>query len=364
MIISDRPFSLERPPSLKLILKVGGGNCSTPEHGSSESPVYGVQPENLGLLLDYPEKHKKSKKKKRKKEKRHKHHKEKRRHRDEPENGDEDLGDESSQEDMSINDDSAQYQEHVLKYAGPLGSHSPHTMSKLALPPMKSPHLEAFTPPSVSLTCEASPSMSSVKSDGMKSPSSTSDAGSREPRMCVLKLKQSKSPLSKLLDHLLRALEKKDPHQFFAWPVTNDIAPGYSTIITNPMDFLTVRQKVEDCMYTTMQEFGDDFKLMCENAIKYNHVDTVYHKAAKRLLHVGARMLQPENLVRSLRPLASYMRELSQKELGFDMATQLEHNENDSQIGDSADEGMSVGGDEGNSAQLEEDERRRAIRYD
>lgn len=100
---------------------------------------------------------------------------------------------------------------------------------------------------------------------------------------------------------------------------------------------------------------------MCENAIKYNHVETVYHKAAKRLLHVGARMLQPENLMRSLRPLSGYMRELSPKELGFDL-TQTYHHENDSQIGDSADEGMSIGADEGNAAQLEEDERRRTIR--
>lgn len=351
---------MDRPPSLKLILKVGGGNCSTPEHGSGESPVYGVQPENLGLLLDYPEKHKKSKKKKRKKEKRHKHHKEKRRHRDEePENG-EYAGDESSQGDMSINDDSVQYQEHMMKYSALLNVNSPQTMSKLALPlTMKSPHLEPFTPPSVPLTCEASPSVSSIRSDSMKSPSSTSDTSGREPRTCVLKLKQSKSPLSNLLEHLLRALEKKDPHQFFAWPVTDDIAPGYSSIITSPMDFLTIRQKVEDSLYLSLVEFGDDFKLMCENAIKYNHVETVYHKAAKRLLHVGTRMLQPENLTRSLRPLASYMRELTQKELGFDL-TQAHHNEIDSQLGDSGDEGLSMGGDD--VVHDEEDERRRAIR--
>lgn len=36
----ERLFSLERPPGLKLILKVGGSN-STPEHGS-DSPAYGI----------------------------------------------------------------------------------------------------------------------------------------------------------------------------------------------------------------------------------------------------------------------------------------------------------------------------------
>lgn len=370
---SDRPFCLERPPSLKLILKVGGGNSSTPEYGSSESPVYGVQPENLGLLMDYPERHKKSKKKKKKKdrEKKHKHHKEKRRNRDESdERGGGGTGelDDSSQEDFSVNEDSAQFQnENMMKYnSGALDTNIPSSglgSQMLMLPlPLKSLDLEPFTPPSVPLTSEQSPSMSSVKSESIKSPSSMSDTSGREPRTCVLKLKQSKSPLSKVLDHLLRILEKKDPHQFFAWPVTDDIAPGYSSIISNPMDFLTIRQKVEENQYTSFQEFGDDFRLMCENAIKYNHIETVYHKAAMRLLHTGVKMLQPANLMRTLRPLQAYMQELSQLELGFDLS-QSEHHETDQNAIDSADEGMS-GAEEINLAQLEEEEKRRNIRLE
>lgn len=373
MFVSDRPFSLERPPSLKLILKVGGGNSSTPEYGSSESPVYGVQPENIGLQMDYPERHKKSKKKKKKKdrEKKHKHHKEKRRNRDDSADercdnvggGGTNDGEDSSQEDFSVNEDSAQFQNAPTSVT--MDSQSPASVSSarpslLALP-LKSPDLGGpFTPPSVPLLSEQSPSVSSVRSDSMKSPSSTSDASGREPRTCVLKLKQSKSPLSKVLHHLLRLLEKKDPHQFFAWPVTDDIAPGYSSIISNPMDFLTIRQKVDDNQYTSLQEFGDDFRLMCDNAIKYNHVETVYHRAAKRLLHIGLKMLQPENLMRTLRPLQGYMEELSMLELGFDMTS--EPNDGHDNAIDSADEGMSTGAEEINIAQLEEEEKRRTIR--
>ncbi|MHC5848197.1 bromodomain-containing protein, partial [Streptococcus pyogenes] len=91
--------------------------------------------------------------------------------------------------------------------------------------------------------------------------------------------------------------EKRDPHQFFAWPVTDDIAPGYSSIITKPMDFSTIRQKIDDSEYASLTEFTDDFKLMCENAILYNHVDTVYHKAAKRLFQVGIKHLSPDSLM-------------------------------------------------------------------
>ncbi|CAD6999761.1 unnamed protein product [Ceratitis capitata] len=192
-----------------------------------------------------------------------------------------------------------------------------------------------------------------------KTPSSSSESG-REPRTCVLKLKQQKSPLNKLLDHLLRFLEKRDPHQFFAWPVTDDIAPGYSSIITKPMDFSTIRQKIDDSEYGTLTEFTDDFKLMCENAIRYNHVDTVYHKAAKRLLQVGTKHLMPENLMRSLKPLSGYMRDLTAKELGFDLHGDFGNYDHHNI--DSADEGASTGAEEQTAAQLEEEEKRRAIR--
>lgn len=74
----------------------------------------------------------------------------------------------------------------------------------------------------------------------------------RELRTCVIKKLQERSPLSKALDHLLGLLEKKDPQNFFAWPVTENIAPGYSTIISNPMDFSTMRQKIEDNQYSNL----------------------------------------------------------------------------------------------------------------
>lgn len=34
-----------------------------------------------------------------------------------------------------------------------------------------------------------------------------------------------------------------------------------------------------------------DFKVMCENAMIYNKPDTIYHKAARKLLHSGMKVL-------------------------------------------------------------------------
>lgn len=351
---------MERPPSLKLILKVGTGNSSTPEYASSESPpVYGgIQPESLGLLVDYPERHKKSKKKKKKKdrEKKHKHHKEKRRHRDESRDRTENEQDESSQEDFSINEDSAQFQsDSTLRHYPVLSdSASPASISVSRTPlltlPLKSPILDP-------LANEPSPGMSSVRSDGLKSPSSISDSG-RDARNYMLKMRSK--PLGKLLNHLLSLIEKKDTQQFFAWPVSDDIAPGYSNIIANPMDFFTIRSKIEEGKYQALTEFIDDFKLICLNAIQYNQEDTVYHIAAKKLLHVGLKMLKPGNLVR-LKPLQIYFQELTPTELGFDLSQS--HHDNDlNMLIDSADESTSNGVDEVNIAQLEEEVKRQNIR--
>jgi bromodomain-containing protein 7/9 len=78
---------------------------------------------------------------------------------------------------------------------------------------------------------------------------------SREPRSCVLRQRQERSPLQKLLDYLLKGLEKRDPQQFFAWPVTDHIAPGYSQIIHQPMDFSTMKQKIDENQYSALNEY-------------------------------------------------------------------------------------------------------------
>ncbi|KAL4713916.1 hypothetical protein ACJJTC_015570 [Scirpophaga incertulas] len=150
------------------------------------------------------------------------------------------------------------------------------------------------------------------------SPGPNSPASHREPRTCVLKASQKRRPLSRLLEQLLRNLEKKDPNQFFAWPVNDNFAPGYSTIIKKPMDFSTMKQKIDDNEYKSLNCFINDFKLMCNNAMKYNKAGTVYHKAAKRLLHTGLKQLTPHKL-RPLGTLLTYMYEIPIRELGFDI---------------------------------------------
>ncbi|KAL1502688.1 hypothetical protein ABEB36_007797 [Hypothenemus hampei] len=146
-----------------------------------------------------------------------------------------------------------------------------------------------------------------------------SPGSQREPRTCVIKKIHERTALSKALDHLLTLLEKKDPQNFFAWPVTDAIAPGYSKIISKPMDFSTMRQKVEDNEYGTLKDFSEDFQLMCENAMKYNHTDTVYFKASKKLLQAGQKILQSDKLGW----LLQIAPDLTEAELGFEITPEM-----------------------------------------
>lgn len=237
--------SLEKPGGLKLILKVGGQN--TPEHNPGKITFFikkyiklicfiffqktkefqytgQFAAEQSELLRSH---HKKSKKKKKKKdrskdkERKHKHH-----HKDKK----------RKREDVSMSENDATLTGFTL------------TSSTSSLSGV--PTLQAVVPPTLSLPID----IEDIKEDenSLSSPKpDMAQLGSpyREPRTCVIKKIQERNTVQRMLEHFLKAIEKKDPQQFFAWPVTDNIAPGYSTIISNPMDCSTMRQKIDDNEY-------------------------------------------------------------------------------------------------------------------
>uniref|UniRef100_A0A3B5M625 Bromodomain containing 7 n=1 Tax=Xiphophorus couchianus TaxID=32473 RepID=A0A3B5M625_9TELE len=107
---------------------------------------------------------------------------------------------------------------------------------------------------------------------------------------------KEQTPLQEALNQLIRQLQRKDPNAFFAFPVTDLIAPGYSSIIKRPMDFSTMKDKVKKEFYQSLDELKVDFRIMCENAMIYNKPETIYHKAARKLLHSGMKILSQERL--------------------------------------------------------------------
>ncbi|XP_006779834.1 bromodomain-containing protein 7 [Neolamprologus brichardi] len=107
---------------------------------------------------------------------------------------------------------------------------------------------------------------------------------------------KEQTPLQEALNQLIRQLQRKDPNAFFSFPVTDFIAPGYSAVIKRPMDFSTMKDKVKKECYQSLDELKVDFRIMCENAMIYNKPETIYHKAARKLLHSGMKILSQERL--------------------------------------------------------------------
>jgi len=122
--------------------------------------------------------------------------------------------------------------------------------------------------------------------------------------------------LNACLDHFHTTLSRKDKEGFFQYPVTDQLAPGYSQIITQPMDFSTMKKKINNDEYSNLVEFRTDFELMCDNAMKYNRTDTVYWQAAKRLAAVGAKLMSKEKML-SLRRMVDCFSHLTEREFGF-----------------------------------------------
>ena len=114
-------------------------------------------------------------------------------------------------------------------------------------------------------------------------------AANREPEL---------SPLRLCLENLHRTLQRKDTYGIFQYPVTDVIAPGYSTIIKEAMDFLTMSKKIETDKYNSIEEFRDDFILMCNNAMKYNGSDTIYFKSAEKIKSQGVKLMSDDKLKR------------------------------------------------------------------
>lgn len=92
--------------------------------------------------------------------------------------------------------------------------------------------------------------------------------------------------LKKKLLKLLRKVEEEDEGYLFADPVTDDIAPGYSKIIREPMDFQKINSKFQNRMYENIDQLRDDMYKMFDNCEQYNEPDSCFVVEAHRLREV------------------------------------------------------------------------------
>ena len=90
---------------------------------------------------------------------------------------------------------------------------------------------------------------------------------------------QINKKISQVVDEVISFVSNLDVHGFFLNPVTEEIAPDYFTIISQPMDLLTIKSK--KAVYKTPNEICDDVDLIFSNSMKYNNPTDIVYKVTK-----------------------------------------------------------------------------------
>ncbi|KAF9146058.1 Bromodomain and PHD finger-containing protein 1 [Mortierella sp. GBA39] len=142
-------------------------------------------------------------------------------------------------------------------------------------------------------TAESTPREGSVPEStrgGRKGKGSKRHLTPRTTTPAIPKKKELSVVCHKLLDNFI----KRDSYVLFSQPVDPTVVLDYATIIKNPMDFSTMRSKVERNFYPTIDEFLSDFQLVCDNARLYNAKETLYWRQADKLWDWGSRAIERE----------------------------------------------------------------------
>jgi hypothetical protein len=86
----------------------------------------------------------------------------------------------------------------------------------------------------------------------------------------------------------LKFVRRLDSYSLFTEPVSEDEAPDYHEVIKNPMDFGTMRTKVDSGAYGRGSDavlgLYNDFMLVFDNCARYNDEDGEVGLEASRML--------------------------------------------------------------------------------
>ncbi|KAF3843907.1 hypothetical protein F7725_015955 [Dissostichus mawsoni] len=117
------------------------------------------------------------------------------------------------------------------------------------------------------------------------------------------KLKREElTPFNILLRAVLSQLQEKDQYSIYAQPVNIKEVPDYLDHVKNPMDFSTMRKRIDAHEYGSLDDFEADFNLVIFNCMKYNSKDTFFHKAAQRMQDHGGAILRRARRERAASP--------------------------------------------------------------
>lgn len=100
------------------------------------------------------------------------------------------------------------------------------------------------------------------------------------------------TPFTLVLRAVLDQLLERDQAKVFTQPVSIDEVPDYLEHIKEPMDFSTMRNRVNSHHYKNLDDFEADFNLIINNCMTYNAKETYFHRTAVRLRDHGGVILR------------------------------------------------------------------------
>lgn len=86
-----------------------------------------------------------------------------------------------------------------------------------------------------------------------------------------------------IVTKILTELQKNSLYTLFKTAVTNP--PDYAEKVKEPMDFSTIKKKLSENKYTTINDVLNDFKLINANCLLYNSDQSCYSYVSQDMLN-------------------------------------------------------------------------------
>ncbi|KAJ6362746.1 hypothetical protein OIU78_003027 [Salix suchowensis] len=97
-------------------------------------------------------------------------------------------------------------------------------------------------------------------------------------------------PEKRMLEHIVDILQRRDTHELFAEPVDPNEVEEYYEIIQEPMDFGTMRAKLHEGMYKSLEQFEHDVFLISGNAMHFNSSSSIFFRQARAIAELAKKV--------------------------------------------------------------------------
>lgn len=89
------------------------------------------------------------------------------------------------------------------------------------------------------------------------------------------------------LTRVWELISAKDVNAIFMEPVDQNEVPDYADVVKHPMDLSTMKAKIDNMEYRSIDDLESDFNLMISNCLAYNAKDTIFYRAGLRMRDQG-----------------------------------------------------------------------------